>query len=96
MQDPNLNEALAAATARFQKRMRSRSIASIALLIIGSLLLYRGFADQHPLSQTFGVVFILYSGIIQARMWSAKRFVSDVRKELSRKPSSLHRGKCED
>lgn len=87
MPDPEMNAALAVATARFQRRLRNRRLASIVLLIIGGLLLHRGFADQRPLFQTFGVVFILYSGIMQVRVWSAKRFVRDAREALSRKPN---------
>ncbi len=85
MPDPEMSAALAVATAKFEKRLRNRRLASVALLIIGGVLLYRGFADQHPLSQTFGVIFILYSGVMQVRVWSAKRFVQDAREELSRK-----------
>ena len=88
MPEPEMSAALAIATTRFQKRLRSRRLASVALLIIGGLLLYRGFADRQPLSQTFGVIFILYSGVMQVRAWSAKRFVRDAREALTRKPGS--------
>lgn len=84
-QDPTKNEALTAVMARFQRRVRSRMVASAALLAIGAWLLYVGFGESKPLLQTFGVVFILYAGIIQVRIFALKRFVRQARAEMERK-----------
>lgn len=87
MQDRAMDEALQVATAKFRKRMRGRMLASVVLLVLGGGLLYTGFAEDQAVSKTFGVIFILYSGVIQARIFSAKRFVADARAELERKRS---------
>lgn len=85
MADQSTDEALQIATAQFKKRMRFRTWSSIVLLVMGAWLLYRGYEERRPIFQASGMLFILYSGIIQARSFSAKRFVGDVRKELERK-----------
>ena len=84
MADQRTDEALQIASAQFKKRMRFRTWSSIVLLVMGAWLLYRGYEESKPIFQASGVLFILYSGIIQARSFSAKRFVGDVRKELKR------------
>ena len=85
MADQATENALQVATAQFKKRMRYRLLSSIVLLGIGGWLLYVGFAESKPFLQASGILFILYSGIIQARSFSAKRFIRDVRSELERK-----------
>ena len=85
MVDQTNDEALRLAAARFKQRLRYRTLSSVVLLGIGGWLLYSGFAEYRPFYQASGVLFILYSGIIQVRSFSAKRFVREVRKELERK-----------
>lgn len=79
------DEAAAVAMANFRKRMRGRAWASAVLVGLGAWLLYIGFADTKPSSQAFGALFILYAGVIQMRMWSARRFVRDLHLEMDRK-----------
>jgi hypothetical protein len=85
MDDASANEAAAIAMANFRKRLRSRAWASGVLIALGAWLLYLGFADAQPVAQAFGVLFILYAGVIQMRMWSARRFMRDLRGEIDRK-----------
>lgn len=85
MDDVNRDEAAAIAMETFRKRLRSRAWASIVIVGLGAWLLYIGFAEAKPVFQAFGALFILYAGVIQMRMWSARRFVRDLRGEMDRK-----------
>jgi hypothetical protein len=66
-----------AAILKFRARLRSRVIWSCVLLVIGGVVLYAGFRDQIPLFQALGVIFVIYSGVMQVRVWSVKQFVRE-------------------
>lgn len=81
----NEDEPLAGADRCFRQLLRYRALSSAALLILGTSLLYSGFDKGNAALKAFGVLFVLYAGIIQVRSWSVKRFVREVQSELNRK-----------
>ena len=74
--------AVAAAQTKFRRLLRVRTIMAVLLMLCGAALLYIGTSDGSPVFITFGIVFLIYSGFMQLRAWSAGRFVENVRREL--------------
>ena len=52
-------------------------------MLCGGTLLYIGTSGGSPLFVTSGVVFLIYSGFMQLRAWSARQFAEDVKRELT-------------